>query len=173
MRTLVLVAVLLSQASCSLLFMERVDDSWHPRREPRCTESVGFAVWDMALAVANVAAGVALYAHTTRQAELDIIEQGQANTQVAFAVSGMVLGALYATSGGYGLHQSDRCTEARDRRDDWLAGERQWRRDRERRPPPRAAPPRPAPAAAPRVEPVTPPADAGAPEPGPDAGPPQ
>lgn len=167
MRLLALVVVLAS-SGCSMLLMEPLEDDWHHTREPRCTETAGFAVWDGVLALVDAGVGAwSAYAAKEGGEDYDDIRP----MLVGMAIAGIGAAAVHAVSAGVGLRRADRCSAARVKRDlyvEWSAQQR-------------TAPPAPAPGAPPtpaappaRVDPVTPPPAGGTPAPPApvDAGPP-
>lgn len=163
MRLLALVVVL-ACSSCSLAFVEKVDEGWAPTTEPRCTSSAGPFALDLLAAAANGTYAGYAYVEGRKIADEPGTESEVAWFNTAIAIGGLAA-AAYLASAFYGVVQTGRCDEARVKRDlyvEWSAKQ--------------AAPPAPAPVAPPpaRVDPVTPPAPvATPPPPAPaDAGPP-
>jgi hypothetical protein len=124
--TATILAISFLMTGCSAILMETVDDRWKPAREPRCTESSGFAVWDGLLFLGGAGGGVAMVAGAKALAEGgDKSQQGNVDQLVALGIGSIVLGAVHLASAGYGTYQADRCANARRQRDWWLAGERE------------------------------------------------
>lgn len=113
MRAVVLCLLL---SSC-VAFVEEVPERWTPKREPRCTATSGWVVWDALLAVGHGAAGVleAKAISTADDAGIEIPETTKTLMLGNFAVAGLHVVSMIVAG-----QRIDECEDAREKRDAWL-----------------------------------------------------
>jgi hypothetical protein len=125
MRLAALCALVLS--GCSVLFMETVPDKWTPATEPRCTDTSGWVLWDLLIAVGDGATIPLALSNRSHEntGDMTLNDQQRSNNQTMGLIAGAaaVDAAIRVASIVYGTHQGTRCGDARKKRDVFVRGQ--------------------------------------------------
>lgn len=108
--TIAVAAICISQASCSVMFVESLQDGWRPAQgEPRCSVQGGFVAWDMLAAIAGaVATGATVYYGSATG-----LTDRESREFTAYAALSAVGAAGHAASFVVGARRVGECQRAR------------------------------------------------------------
>ena len=119
LRALV-VALALTSGACSVLFMETESPKWTPAKEPRCTATAGWPLWDFAITTAVGGGGALLFADARSRYDRGEISDEHGAKLQSSGVLMMLAGSLHLASGVVGVVRVNDCQKARRQRDAFL-----------------------------------------------------